>query len=350
VPLTVLSIGYSLAPAGPDAIGGAEQILSALDYALTAAGHRSIVIAPEGSEVAGTLVPTAPVPAAITEAARASTHERQRRAIEEALAHWPIDVIHAHGLDFADYLPLSTVPTLITLHLPASFYPPGAISAARPMTWLNCVSAAQQRTFPALSNMIEPIPNGVPVDRFAARHARRNFVMAMGRICPEKGFNLAIDAAEMARAPLLIAGQVFPYEAHRRYFAEQVQPRLGRSVRFLGSVGFARKRRLLRAARCLLVPSLVAETSSLVAIEALACGTAVVAFPAGALAEIVEPGVTGFLVHDVQEMAEAIRRADALDRERCRDAARRRFSLDRMIEGYFGAYRRLAEPARHAAQ
>ena len=350
MPLTVLSICYSLAAVGPDAVGGAEQILSALDHALTAAGHRSIVVAPEGSQVAGTLLPTAPVPSAITEAARTSVHQRQRRVIGDALARWRVDAIHAHGLDFADYLPLAGVPTLVTLHLPASFYPSGAISAARPMTWFNCVSAAQQRTFPDLPNMIEPIPNGVPVDRFAGRHARRNFVMAMGRICPEKGFHLAIDAAELAGIPLLIAGQVFPYEAHRRYFAEQIQPLLGRRVRFLGGIGFVRKRRLLSAARCLLVPSLVAETSSLVAIEALACGTPVVAFPAGALAEIVEPGVTGFLVNDLQEMAEAIHRTDALDRERCRDAARRRFSLDRMIEAYFGAYRRFAEPALHAAQ
>src|SRR4051812_26380944 len=103
--LSVLSIGYSLAPVGPDAVGGAEQILSALDHALVAAGHRSIVVAPAGSRVAGTLVPTVPVPPAITEAARASMREHQRRATEEALARWPIDVIHAHGLDFADYLP-----------------------------------------------------------------------------------------------------------------------------------------------------------------------------------------------------------------------------------------------------
>jgi glycosyltransferase involved in cell wall biosynthesis len=290
------------------------------------------------------------VPAAITEAARASMHERQRRAIKEALTRWPIDLLHAHGLDFSDYLPLSGVPTLVTLHLPASFYPAGAVAAARPLTWFNCVSTAQQRSFPALPNMLEPIPNGVPVDRFAARHARRNFVMAMGRICPEKGFHLAIDAAETVRVPLLIAGQVYPYQAHQAYFAEQIRPRLGPGVRFFGGIDFKRKRRLLSAARCLLVPSLVAETSSLVAIEALACGTPVVAFPAGALADIVEPGVTGFLVNDAREMADAIHCTDALDRERCREVARRKYSLDRMVEAYFAAYRHLVQPARQAAQ
>jgi glycosyltransferase involved in cell wall biosynthesis len=165
--------------------------------------------------------------------------------------------------------------------------------------------------------------------------------LALGRICPEKGFHLALDAARLAGAPLLIAGQLFPYEAHQRYFSEQIQPRLGRNAGFLGPIGFARKRRLLTAARCLLIPSLVAETSSLVAMEALACGCPVVAFPAGALPDLVEPGISGFLVSTIDEMAEAIALCDGLDRERCRAIARKRFSFNAMIESYFRLYRRL---------
>jgi glycosyltransferase involved in cell wall biosynthesis len=342
MPLTVLNIGYALAPVGPDVAGGAEQVLSALDHAVVAAGYRSIVVAPEGSQTAGTLVATASLPARITEEARHFMQRRQREAIAEALVRWQIDVIHAHGLDFAEHLPEPAIPTLVTLHLPAEFYPAGALSAARPRTWFNCVSAAQQRSFPRLSTMLPPIPGGVPVERLQARHAKRNFVLALGRICPEKGFHLALDAAELASVPLLIAGQVFPYPFHHRYFDKQIRPRLGPVARFLGPVGFDRKRRLLSAARCLLVPSLVAETGSLVAMEALACGIPVVAFPAGALAEIVEPGVTGFLVKDTQEMAEAIAAAGTIDPERCREAARARFSLDRVLERYLAVYERLA--------
>ena len=350
MPLTLLSVGYSLATAGPDAVGGAEQILSALDRALVAAGHHSIVVAPEGSQTVGSLLATAPIPMCITEEARAFMHRRQRDAIRKALARWPVDLVHMHGLDFTEYLPPLGTPTLVTLHLPASFYPADAISAKRPLTWFNTVSQTQQRSFPVLPNMLDAIPNGVPIDRFAARHARRNFVLAMGRICPEKGLHLAIDAAQIAGVPLLLAGQVFPYEAHQRYFVEEIEPRLGQGVCFFGAVGFARKRRLLSAARCLLVPSLVAETSSLVAIEALACGTPVVAFPAGALPAIVEHGATGFLVNDPREMAEAIRACGTIDRERCRAAARERFSLDRMIDAYIALYRRLTTPAQQAAE
>jgi glycosyltransferase involved in cell wall biosynthesis len=345
MPLTVLSIGYSLAPVGPDVAGGAEQVLSALDRALVAAGHRSIVIAPQGSDVAGTLVATAPVPVPISDRARQFMRQRQRAAIAEALSRWPVDLIHMHGLDFAEHLPEPGIPTLVTLHLPAEFYPSGAISLTRPRIWFNCVSEAQRRTFPPLPNMLPPVSGGVPVEQLRARHAKRNFALALGRICPEKGFHLALDAAGTARVPLLIAGQVFPYPDHQRYFDEQIRPRLRAGARFLGPVGFARKRRLLSAARCVLLPSLVAETGSLVAMEALACGTPVIAFPAGALAEIVEPGVTGFLVAAVREMAEAILAAARIDPEACRAAARARFSLGRMVERYFAVYERLAVKA-----
>src|SRR5205823_4301116 len=134
-----------------------------------------------------------------------------------------------------------------------------------------------------------------------------------------------LEAAALAQVPLLIAGQVFPYEYHERYFAEEIRPRLGPRARFLGNLGVLRKRRFLTAARCLVMPSLIAETSSLVAMEAIACGTPVVAFPVGALPEIIEPGVTGFLVGDTREMAEAIRAVGGIDRERCRAIARDRF-------------------------
>jgi glycosyltransferase involved in cell wall biosynthesis len=350
MPLTVLNIGYSLAPVGPDVAGGAEQVLSALDHSLVAAGHRSIVVAPEGSRTAGILVPTPPVPLAITDVERHAVSAQHRRAVEDALVRWRVDVMHAHGLDFAAQVPATSLPTLVTLHLPASFYPPGAVSDGRCRTWFNCVSRSQARSFPPLAAMLDPIENGVPVQRLQARHARRNFALALGRICPEKGFHLALDAAARADIPLLLAGEVFPYETHRRYFNAEIRPRLGAGARFIGGVGFVRKRRLLNAARCLIAPSRVAETSSLVAMEAIAAGTPVVAFPAGALAEIVEPGVTGFLVNDVGGMAEAIAACATIDRVRCGAVALRRFSLERMVERYFAAYAKLAQPTQAAAQ
>jgi glycosyltransferase involved in cell wall biosynthesis len=154
--------------------------------------------------------------------------------------------------------------------------------------------------------------------------------------------HVGIDAAKRAGVPLLIAGETFDYPEHRHYFENEVRPRLDQARRFIGPVGFMRKRRLLAAARCLLTPSLVAETSSLAAREALAAGTPVVGFRRGALGEVVDHGRTGFLVATEEEMADAICRCEAIDANACRESASRRFSLDWMIARYFALYRRLA--------
>jgi len=235
------------------------------------------------------------------------------------------------------------------LHLPVDHYSLEALSARLPGCYFNCVSASQRRNFPASEAMLPEIPNGVPVAELQARHAKRRFALALGRICPEKGFHHAIDAAVLAQTQLLIAGRVFPYPAHEQYFAEKIEPRLGPQVRFVGNLDFPRKRRFLTAARCLLMPSRIAETSSLVAMEAIACGTPVVAFPIGALPDLIEPGITGFLVRNTEQMAEAIQAAGSIDRERCREVARRRFSMKRMVDGYFGYYRKLTATAHCAA-
>jgi glycosyltransferase involved in cell wall biosynthesis len=141
-----------------------------------------------------------------------------------------------HGLDFWAYLPSPGVPVLATLHLPPWWYPGVALWASRPETWLNCVSEVQHGTCHAGPILLAPIENGVPVHRLFPRHARRRFALFLGRICPEKGVHLAITAAERAQMPLLIGGEVFPYEEHKRYFAEEIAPRLGPTVHYLGAL------------------------------------------------------------------------------------------------------------------
>jgi glycosyltransferase involved in cell wall biosynthesis len=343
VRLSVLSVAFPFAPVGPDAVGGAEQVLAQLDAALVRAGHRSVVVACAGSRTAGTLVATPPATGAITDAVRLRVHAAHRRAIARALSRWPVDVVHMHGIDFHAYPPPPGPPVLVTLHLPPEWYPPEVFQPERPNTFLHCVSASQRARCPSGARLLPEMPNGVALDALDARHAKRRFAMALGRICPEKGFHIALDAARRAGVPLLLAGQTFPYEAHETYFAREIAPRLDGSRRFIGPVGAVRKRRLLSAARCLLAPSLAPETSSLVAMEAIACGTPVVAFPAGALPEIVEHGRTGFIVRDEEEMAAAIHAAARIEPEACRAAARERFSLERTVERYFRLYRDLAQ-------
>lgn len=122
-------------------------------------------------------------------------------------------------------------------------------------------------------------------------------------------------------------------------------PRLDRSRRWIGPVSGVRKRHLLASAQCLLVPSLVPETASLSAREALAAGTPVVAFPNGALADVVDHGSTGFLVSSVDEMASAILQADEINPLTCREVARLQFKVSRMTNAYLELYERLLKVA-----
>ena len=340
--LTIVSVAYPFAAVSTDAVGGAEQVLSHLDAALVTAGHRSVVVAAAGSTVADTLVPTPLPPGEIAD--RTATWAAHRANVVSAIDRYAADVVHLHGIDFHQYLPPAGVPALVTLHLPPAWYPADVWSLGRPDTHLHCVSAAQRRGCPT-DRLLPTIENGVPVDALRFRCTKRTYAIALGRVCPEKNFHVALDAATAAGLPLLLGGRVYPYADHERYFAEQVAPRLGRH-RFLGPLPFRRKRRLLSAARCLVSASTAAETSSLVAMEAMACGTPVVAFPSGALPDLIDPGVTGLLVNDAGEMADAIAAAGRLDPEACRAVARRRFGVERMAAEYLATYERLSEPGR----
>lgn len=334
-PLTVVQVAFGFAPVTADPAGGAEQVLAQCDRALCAAGHRSIVVACEGSAVTGEL---AAFPAG---AAPATVHAAMRERIAALVASEKPDVVHCHGLDFADHLPPPGPPVLATLHLPLDWYAAGALHPTRPRTYLQPVSVDQAARAPADVALIAAVPNGVDCDLY--RPAPKGCdLLVLGRVAPEKGFAPAIDAAKAAGASLVAAGRVFPYPEHQRYFADEVLPRLDGRRRWIGPAEGARKRRLLARARALLLPSTAPETSSLVAMEALASGTPVIAYRSGALPTIVEDGVTGFIVDDVAGMAAAIARLPAIDPAACRQAACDRFPLTRTAQAYLDLYARLA--------
>ncbi|MBE7414326.1 MAG: glycosyltransferase [Deltaproteobacteria bacterium] len=346
----VLGVSFPFAQVRPDTPGGAEQVLLSLDRALASEGWGSVVIAPEGSKVEGTLIPAPFVKGRIDGQVRSYIHGHYRKAIGFALRHWKIDVVHMHGLDFHEYMPGAGVPLLATLHLPLKWYPEQAFRTGRPHTFFNCVSATQRGDAPEWLDIIGTIRNGVPVERLRSSVRRRGYALSLGRICPEKGFHIAIEAAKMAGVPFVLAGAVFPYPEHEEYFKKTIAPKFGdKGFWFAGPAGFERKRRLLAGARCVLIPSLAPETSSLVAMEALAAGAPVIAFPAGALVEVVEHGRTGFLVEGAEGMARGIRRAGSLSSDDCVRAARR-FSSSLMAGSYIDLYRRIINIKRNGGR
>ena len=342
--LSVLHIAYPYAPVGLRACGGAEQVLTDLDRALIVGGHRSTVVACEGSESRGRLY-TAPVPQGRLDASDSDCRFWQRRyqeAINHALASQQFDLVHMHGIDWYQYSLPANLPVLVTLHMPIDWYPKGMWQQAGRNVHFQCVSETQKQGCPDRNAAV--VGNGVEIGNFSGNAPRRRFALALGRICPEKNLHEALNAGTVANTPVLVGGQTFPYSSHQEYERTTFRPALRGSGRvreqhaFLGPLKPRRKQALLRQAQCLLHPTLAPETSSLVAMEALAAGTPVIAYRSGALPEIVEDGVTGFLVNNVAEMADAIARVDTLDRQACRHAAERRFSRDRMSRDYLDLY------------
>lgn len=342
MPLTVLSVAFGSAPVGPSAVGGAEQILTELDAALVAAGHTSLVMACQGSSSTGTLFPTPLLGSDLYDADSRRWCARQRQAcLDRILSLYDVDLVHMHGMDFYEYKLPREIPVLVTLHLPVSWYPGEIWSRYSGPVQFQCVSERQRRSCPPALRDCPVILNGVALPAFI--ESKSDFAIAIGRICPEKNQHEALEAGSLAGVRVLLGGQVFPYQDHRAYFYEQIVPLLGNhglaiQHEFLGPLPSLRKLQLLGEAKCLLHPTLAPETSSLVTMEALAAGTPVIAYPSGALPEIVDDGVTGFLVHNVEEMAAAIHRAREIRPEDCRAAARQRFSRERMIQEYFQLY------------
>jgi glycosyltransferase involved in cell wall biosynthesis len=339
--LTILSVAYPFTEVGADAVGGSEQILTALDQALTAADHHSIVIAADGSQIQGTLISSPRVEGRLDDSLRDWGAQVHRQLISRALELYPVDIVHMHSLDFHRYMPPETIPVLATLHLPLHWYPPGIFDRECKNFYINCVSRSQNAHCAASTRLLNPITNGVDVAGLGMEVPKKDFVLALGRICPEKGFHLALEAAHQADVSLILGGQIFPYAAHFEYFNTEISPRLDHARKFIGPVRLPQKRRLLSEARCLVIPSLVAETSSLVAMEAMACGTPVVAFDAGALPEIIDHGKTGYIVSSAEQMSEALKKVDELDPEVCRQTARMRFSVSKMTARYLALYETL---------
>lgn len=347
--ISVLSIGYPLAQVGLDAVGGSEQILAQIDRGLVNAGWVSHVIAPAGSYIHGHLHTIPPIRGEISQAVSMQQYNACAAMIAAVLAHETIDLIHFHGLDFHRYAVPDSLPAVASLHLPPDWYDPSLFSN-RHGPWLLPVSESQAAQCPRSPRLLSPLANGVPDEFFDNPLCTCDGpALMLARICPEKGIHCALEAAHGADVELVIAGQVYPYREHQEYFERRVAPLLDHRRRFIGPVGLCDKLVLLQTARCVLVPSCVAETSSLAVREASAAGCPVIAFPNGHLAHSVVDGVTGFLVATNEAMAAAISRADTIDPLQCRTYARAHFSGRAMVEAHLSLYQRMAHRAARAA-
>ena len=172
----------------------------------------------------------------------------------------------------------------------------------------------------------------------------------MGRVCEEKGPHVAIEVARQTGMPLILAGQVYPFSYHEQYYRREIRPYLGLDdprVCFIETPDFRMKRKLLSEARAVLIPSLVDETSSLVAMEAMACGTPVIGFRRGAIPEVVVDAETGFVVNDAGEMAEAVWWTGEINPHACRAHVEINYSAERMANEYEALYQKVLSRPHH---
>ncbi len=241
------------------------------------------------------------------------------------------DLVHNH----LDWLPLAfsafcRTPLLTTIH----GFSDRRILPAFQRSHSAYVSISDADRAPGL-DYLATIHHGVDLSLLPFRPARGEELVAFGRISPEKGTAAAIEIARRAGRSLVICGLV----QDERYFAEEVAPHLDNdSVRYLGNVGPAERARVLGSAAALLHPIAFAEPFGLSVVESMACGTPVLAYRRGSMPEVVDEGVSGLLVDDLDSAVAAVADVVALDRAGCRRVAERRFSADRMVDDYLRLY------------
>ena len=326
---------FTVPPAG---YGGVESIVADLVDGLVERGHHVTLIgAGDPGTRAQRFVATTDQPSGdrLGEPLPEVTHAALAAEILETC---DVDLVHDHTLAGPLLGRARHVPTVVTVHGPltgdsARYY--GALGAS---VRLVGISDAQRASSPALP-WLATVHNTIRVESFPFEPTRGEYAVFLGRFHHEKAPHLAIDAARGAGLRIVLAGKCTePVE--RSYFAREIEPRLGPDVELVGVADAATKRGLLAGAACLLFPIRWDEPFGLVMIEAMATGTPVVALRRGAVGEVVVDGVTGVLVDDPADLAEAVRRAETIDRHACRQHAEQHFSTDVMVRGYETAYRR----------
>lgn len=332
----------------PAGYGGIEQVVALLADALVERGHDVELLCAPGSRSTARVVPLLDrlhprdIGASVVEAdhtARAIAH------LERAeLDGRPFDLVHDHSgwvaLAMADRI---GVPVLHTIHgsfdqHAARFYAAHGHKAA-----ITCISRAQAATRPHGLRVDAVIPNPIDVDAWPTDVPKDDYLLWVGRICPDKGPHRAIEVARRAGARLILAGPV--QRGHERYFAEHVEPHLDERIIHVGEVGGARKHELFAAARAFLMPITWPEPFGMVMIEAMAAGTPVIAFAHGSAPEVIEAGRSGLLVADEDGMVDALGQLDLFDPAECRASARERFSADHVAGRYEDVYRQIAMPS-----
>jgi glycosyltransferase involved in cell wall biosynthesis len=336
-PLRVGLIAPPWLPVPPVGYGGIETIVNVLARGLVDHGHEVVLFAAADSTCPVELRSAiGPAPGVDVGGSAVEIHH----AVSAYESLRDVDVIHDHTavgplVAFAE----RRGNVVTTNHNP--FSPPYGSGFAVVSRSVAVVAISHHQASTARDVAIaEVIHHGLDPDAFPVGKGSGGTLVFLGRMSPSKGPDRAIAIARAAGVPIVLAGKQHT-DAERDFFEAKIRPELGRDVTFVGELGPIDKMALLGDAVALINPISWDEPFGMVMVEALACGTPVLAFGRGAAPEIVSPGITGFLANDDAGLIDAIKRLDELDRAACRAAVEGHFSADRMVEDYVALYDRV---------
>jgi glycosyltransferase involved in cell wall biosynthesis len=349
-PLRIAQVAPLYESVPPTYYGGTERIVSYLTEELVAQGHDVTLFASGDSHTKATLAAVCP------RSLRLDTHCVDQLAhhllmLERVMQHADdFDIVHFH-IDYMHF-PLSRrlrLTQLTTLHGRLDI--PDLVPLYRefPEMPLVSISDAQRAPLPWV-NWQATVYHGLPADLYRFRPEPGGYLACLGRISPEKGIDRAIEIAKQVGIPLRIAAKVD--RADRDYFEQVIEPLLDHPlVEYVGEIGDEGKDEFLGNAYALLFPIDWPEPFGIVMIEAMACGTPVIAYSSGSVPEVMEQGRTGFIVDQLDDAVQAVRRVPLLSRARCREIFEERFTAARMARDYLDVYTRLmARPAMRVVQ
>jgi glycosyltransferase involved in cell wall biosynthesis len=338
--MKILQLCPLWSPIARDAAGGIETFVAQLIEALHQRDFQVTLLASGDSCTTAELVPVTEVNLRDQMQMRGYGEYRyyEQHLLQLALERAAeFDVVHSH-IGIAGHV-LSGVPglgqrVLHTIHTPV--YPDLEWFVSRyPSLWLSTVSEFQAgKLCQRRASRCRVISNGIDVDRFTFQAQGGQGLLFLGRMEWEKGPDIAVNTAQKLGYPLTLAGPIIDQE----FFDRAIKPLLGGQVRYVGKVDHHQKCQLFGQAACVLLPSRWEEPFGLVAVEAMACGTPVVALASGALPEIVEPGLTGYLTDDEGELAALVTRSLELDRFAIRRQTNARFNISTTAERYSDLY------------
>lgn len=247
------------------------------------------------------------------------------------------DIIHDHfSLIGCFFAPLVATTTLHSVHIPVSPETLPHLLKFKKEKFIS-FSLAQREQLPML-NWVANIYHGIDTKIYAFNKTGGEYLLYLGRITKEKGVHHAIAVAKATNTPLLIAGISNPDET---YWSNEIEPHIdGKLIRYIGRADLKQKIDLMQNAKALLFPTLAKETFGLVMIEAMSCGTPVIAFDNGAVSEVVQDGETGYVVKTEKQMAVAVKKIGKISRQATRDRAEKLFSIEKMTKGYEKVYQR----------